>query len=68
MLDLQTLSVVSHERCEERLRQAMSDQRSAERMWQAVRRLVLPIIRHEASQPSSQCAGIACQPVTSQAR
>ena len=67
MLDLQTLSVVSHERCEERLRQAMSDQRSAERTWQAVRRLVLRITRHEASQPSTQRTSVTNQPVISRA-
>ena len=67
MLDLQTLSVVSHERCEERLRQAMSDQRSAERIWQAVRRLVLRITRHEVPQASTQRTGVTNQPVISRA-
>ena len=67
MLDLQTLSVVSHERCEERLHQAMSDQRSAERIWQAVRRLVLRITRHEALQPSAQRTSVNHQPVISRA-
>jgi len=68
MLDLQTLSVVSYERCEERLRQSVTDQRHEEKVRQVLRRFVLWLARREAPQPSAQRAGIACQPVTSQAR
>jgi hypothetical protein len=66
MLDIQTLYMVSNERYEERLRQAVIDQRNEEKVRQVLRRFVLWLTRRGASQLSAQRAGVTNQPMIPQ--
>lgn len=66
MLDIRTLYMVSNERCEERLRQAVIDQRNEEKVRQVLRRFVLWLTRRGASQLSAQRASVSNQPMISQ--
>jgi hypothetical protein len=52
MLDLQTLSVVSCERYEERLRQAAADQRYERKLRAILKRMVRWLTHREAAQPA----------------
>lgn len=67
MLDIRTLYMVSNERCEERLRQAVIDQHNEEKVRQILRRFVLWLARRGASQPSAQRTSVTNQPVISRA-